>query len=221
MSSGGGGSKPAPVAVSQGERIQTRLARNQIDYYRGTYQPLEREFLSDANQDHSAKFAGQNAMAATRETTDVLRQAAQGTAPVDTAGIGGAIAGGRVAGMAQGTREKADMQLDGVNLGLGATADASRSLSQAGQSQTSAAIDATRLELMKQQAKNDQRAAVLGAIGQVGGTYVGYKAPEWKAASQAKADAAAALKKSLTAGSTQAGYTDADYKKWVAGQRKK
>jgi hypothetical protein len=43
--------------------------------------------------------------------------------------------------------------------------------------QTEAAIGKTRLSMAKQQAKNDERAALMGAVGSLGGMYAGYKLP--------------------------------------------
>lgn len=191
--SGGGGDKPKPVPVSAGEKIQTQLARDQIAYYRGTYAPLEKDFRDTVDQDPTARLQAQSGSASARETTQTLRDAALVGGPVNTAELGEARALSRVGAMAQGTRELADGRLDALGVGLGITADASKSLSQAGQIQTDAAIDRTRLALAKQQAKNAERAALAGAVGSLGGAYIGYKMPAWQAkqATQAKANATA------------------------------
>lgn len=179
--SGGGGDKPKPVPVSAGEKIQTQLARDQIAYYRGTYAPLEKDFRDTVDQDPTARLQAQSGSASARETTQTLRDAALVGGPVNTAELGEARALSRVGAMAQGTRELADGRLDALGVGLGITADASKSLSQAGQIQTDAAIDRTRLALAKQQAKNAERAALAGAVGSLGGAYIGYKMPAWQA----------------------------------------
>lgn len=175
--SGGGGGKPAEVKASASEKQQAQLARDQISYYRGTFAPLEKQFAETVDQDPSARLQGQNASASAREMTETLRGAAMTGAPVNTAEIAEAKTLGRVGGMAQGTRELADGRLEALGVGLGITADASKSLSQAGQLQTDAAIDKTRLALAKQQAKNDERGALAGAVGSLGGMYLGYKLP--------------------------------------------
>lgn len=206
---GGGGSKPEPIPVSQGEKIQTGLARDQIDYYRNTFAPLEGEFAKLVNQDPSARLQGQNATASAREMTDTLRGAAMNGGVVDTAEIAEGKTLGRVGGMAQGARELADGRLDALGVGLGITADATKSLGQAGQIQTNAAIDQTRLSLAKQQAKNDEKNALMGAAGSLGGMYLGYKLPEWKKGF----DLTAAGKKSTTLGASADGYSS----KYISG----
>ena len=189
----GGGSKPKPVPVSKGEKIQAQLAEDQIAYYRSTYAPLEKEFIYTVDQDPTARLQAQSGSASARETTQTLRDAAMLGGPVNTAELGEARALSRVGAMAQGTRELADGRLDALGVGLGITADASKSLSQAGQIQTDAAINRTQLALAKQQAKNAERAALAGAAGSLGGAYIGYNMPAWQAeqATQAKANATA------------------------------
>lgn len=208
--SGGGGGKPEQVKASEGEKIQAQLARDQINYYRGTYAPLEQQFLSEAGQDHSARLAGQNGSAAMRESTDTLRQAALSTAPVDTAALGTAITSGRVAGLAQGRRERDDGRLEGLGVGLGITADATKSLSQAGQIQTESAIDRTREQLAKMQAKNDLTAAKWGAVGTLAGagvSYYGLNRLGARQTTQDKANATASLMTTRIANGTA--YRDA------------
>lgn len=208
--SGGGGDKPKPVPVSQGEKIQAQLAKDQIAYYRSTYAPLEKEFRDTVDQDPTARLQAQSGSASARETTQTLRDAALVGGPVNTAELGEARALSRVGAMAQGTRELADGRLDALGVGLGITADASKSLSQAGQIQTDAAIDRTRLALAKQQAKNTERGALAGAVGSLAGAYIGYKMPAW----QANRDDAAAAAKSASLGGSQAGYSDQYLKGW-------
>lgn len=199
----GGGRKPKKVRASEGEKQQARLARDQINYYRGTFAPLEKQFAGLVDQDPSARLQGQNAAASSREMTDTLRGAALAGGPVNTAELGEARTLGRVGGLAQGTRELADGRLEALGVGLGISADASKSLSQAGQIQTDAAIDKTRNAMIKQQAKNDERNALAGAVGSLGGMYAGYKLPQWKA----EQEAAAAAKKSSSLGASRAGYS--------------
>ena len=172
----GGSKKPDPVPVSNGEKIQAQLAKDQIAYYRSTYAPLEKEFRDTVDQDPTARLRAQSGSASAREATQTLRDAAMVGGPVNTAELGEARALSRVGAMAQGTRELADGRLDALGVGLGITADASKSLTQAGQIQTDAAIDRTRLALAKQEAKNTERAALLGAAGSLAGAYIGYKA---------------------------------------------
>ena len=181
MSGGSKPKKPQEVQASEGEKQQARLARDQINYYRSTFAPLEKQFAELVDQDSSARLQGQNATASSREMTDTLRGAALAGGPVNTAELGEARTLGRVGGLAQGTRELGDGRLEALGVGLGISADASKSLSQAGQIQTDAAIDRTRSAMIKQQAKNDERNALAGAVGSLGGMYAGYKLPQWKA----------------------------------------
>lgn len=181
MSTGGGGSKPQAIQASAAEREQAKLAQEQINYYRGTFAPLEGEFARVVDRDPSARLQGQNASASAREMTETLRGAALAGGVVNTAEMGEARTLGRVGGLAQGKRELADGRLEALGVGLGITADATKSLSTAGQIQTDAAIGETRLALAKQQAKNDERNALMGAVGSLGGMYLGYKIPGWKA----------------------------------------
>lgn len=174
--SGGKNEKPQATPVSEGEKIQARLARDQIDYYKGTYQPLEQRFLSEAQQDYSPRLSAQAGSGAMRSATETLRQAAIGGGVTNTAALGAAIAEGRLAGAAQGRRERDDMRLDAINVGLGITADANRSLAQAGQLQTSSAIDRANEELVKMQAKQNTKNALVAAAGTLAGagaTYYG------------------------------------------------
>lgn len=178
--SGGGGDKPKEVKASEGEKIQAQLAKDQIAYYRSTYAPLEKEFVKEANQDHSAKLSAQAAIGANREVTGAMRSMIGRPAPVDTAALSGAVTSGRVAGMAEGVRQQADSRLDALKIGLGVTADASRSLSQAGSIQTGAAIDNARLEIAKQQEKSSMKEGIVGGLASAGGMYLGYKLPQWQ-----------------------------------------
>lgn len=213
--SGGGSKKPDPIMPSLGEKIQAQTARDQIDYYRNTYQPLEQAMLYDANQDRSSRFAAEAGTAATREITPSLQQAAMMGTTADTAALGSAVGQARGAGLAMGVRDQADRRADAVGVGLGATSDATKSLSQAAAIQTDVAIDKARLEIAKQQAKNDERAGYLGGLASLAGTYVGYKMPSWKQA----LDARKAAKQSLKMGSTQRGYSDQYLSGW-AGPKK-
>lgn len=203
----GGGSKPKEVQASEGEKQQAELARKQIGYYRDTFAPLEKRFADMADRDPSARLEGQNATASAREATETLRGAAIAGGVTSTAGIAEAKTMGRVGGMAQGVRELADGRLDALGVGLGITADSTKSLSQAGQIQTDAAIGQTRLALAKQQAKNDERNALVGAVASLGGMYGGYKIGQ-------KMEASAAHKQSVSLGSSKAGYSSGYLRGW-------
>lgn len=188
--SGGGGSKPEEVKASEGEKQQARLARDQIDYYRSTYAPLEQRSLSEANRDYSGRLSGQAASAGMRESTQGLRAAALSGASMDTTGVAGAISSGTAEALRAGKADQSQRRLEAMGVGLGLSGDATRSLSQAGSIQTSNAIDQVRAEWAEEQAKNDSRNAAYAAMGSAAGTYIGYKAPEWqhRAATQKKAN---------------------------------
>jgi len=169
--SGGGGDKPAPTPVSKGEKIQAQLAKDQYDYYKSTYVPLAQRMVSEASQDFSGRLAGQAGSAGMREATETLRATAMTGGGMDTSGLAGAITQARVGGQQQGLAERDQSRLDALGVGLGATADATKSLSQAGQIQTEAAIQSVRDKMAEQQAKAGERAALIGGLASVGATY--------------------------------------------------
>lgn len=208
----GGSSKPKEVPVSKGEKIQTQLAKDQINYYRSTFAPLETQFRDEVSQDHSARFAGQNATASMREMTPAMAGLAMSGSTLDTAGLAGATTSGRVAGMAQGVREQADGRIESLGVGMGITADANRTLSEAGRLQTSAAIDVTREKLADAQAKADVRNAALGAVAAVGGAY-GTKSY------LTNRENALAAENSLKLGGSSIGYSPAYLSGWTGPTR--
>lgn len=167
--------KPDPVPVSEGEKIQAKLAKEQIDYYRATYTPLEQKLIEDSKQDYSSRLSAQVGSAGMRQATEGLRSLALGSAPVDSADIAAGISDARVDAFAQGRRERDDARLDALGVGLGITADASKSLTEAGRIQTNAAIESVEAKLRKQQAKDSVKQAGFAAIGTLAGA-VGTKA---------------------------------------------
>ena len=169
--SGGGSSKPQATPVSGGEKIQASLAKDQYDYYKSTYVPLAQRMVSEASQDFSGRLAGQAGSAGMREATETLRATAMTGGSMDTSSLAGAITQARVGGQQQGLAERDQARLDALGVGLGATADATKSLSQAGQIQTEAAIQSVRDKMAEQQAKAGERAALIGGLASVGATY--------------------------------------------------
>lgn len=167
----GGSSSAKKTPVTDGEKIQTELARDQHQYYSSTYAPLENQFRDEVTRDYSSRLAGQNATASMREMTPTLANVAMSGSTADSGVLGDAVTGGRVAGLAQGARELADGRLESIGLGMGITADANRSLSEAGRIQTNAAIDRTREQIADAEAKSGLRNAVLGGVAAVGATY--------------------------------------------------
>lgn len=173
-----GPDKPDAVEVSQGEKIQAQLAKDQINYYRSTYAPLEGQYAQEAGRDYSSRLSGQAGSAGMREATPGLQQMALSSAPVDTARIGSAIGTARTAAAAQGRRTRDDGRLSALGVGLGVTADAGASLTSAGRGQTNSTIDAVSTEMAKQQARSSTQAAIGGAVGTLAGaglTYYGLK----------------------------------------------
>ncbi len=168
---GGKAKKPDPVPVSEGEKIQASLAKQQIDYYRATYAPLERRMADEANQDFSSRFSAQAGTAGMRQMTDDLKTMALSSAPVDSADLSAGISDARVEAFAQGRRERDDARLDALGVGLGMTAAASRSLTDAGRIQTNAAIEAVQAKMAKQQAKGSVKQAAVGALAAIGSAY--------------------------------------------------
>lgn len=167
----GGGDKPKATPVSAGEKIQASLAKEQYDYYKSTYAPLAKRMVNEASQDFSGRFAGQAGSAGMREATGTLRSTAMTGSTLDTSGLAGAITQARVGGQQQGLAERDQARLDALGVGLGATADATKSLSQAGQIQTEAAIQSVRDKMMEDDAKNQERMALIGGLASVGATY--------------------------------------------------
>lgn len=208
----GGSSKPKKTPVSEGEKISTQLARDQINYYRSTFAPLEGQFRDEVSKDYSSRFAGQNAAASMREITPTLAGVAAGGDMMNTGELAGGIAAGRVAGMAEGRRQRDDGMLDALGVGLGISADATSSLSDAGRLQTNAAIDRTRESLVKAQAKADTRNAALGAVAAVGGAY-GTKA--FLTNRQNKE----AFETSMRLGGSREGYSSAYLSGWTGPSR--
>lgn len=204
----GGSSKPKDVPVSQGEKIQTQLARDQISYYRSTFAPLETQFRDEASRDYSERLAGQNATSSMREMTPGLADVAMSGMSMDTASLAGATTAGRVAGTAQGKREQADGRLESLGVGMGITADANRTLSEAGRLQTNAAIDQTREKVAEMQAKAGVRNAALGAVAAVGGAYGTKSYLDSR-------DAKAAAAESSRLGASRAGYSPAFLSGWT------
>lgn len=207
----GGSKKAEKTKVSEGEKISAQLARDQIGYYRSTFAPLEGQFRDLASQNHSERFAGQNATAAMREMTPALGSIAQTGIMADTADMADGVTSGRVAGYAQGRRERDDGRLEALGVGLGISADATRSLATAGHLQTQNAVTHMREKTARAQAKADTRNAALGAIAAVGGAY-GTKS--YLTSQQRKA----AFDHSVQMGSSVGGYHSPEFSAWVRRQ---
>lgn len=198
--------KPDPVAVSEGEKIQAQVAKDQIGYYRGTYAPLEGEYADEAGADHTARLSAQARSAGMREASGGLQQLALSGAPVDTAALGSSLSAATDAAGVQGRRARDDGRLSALGVGLGITADAGQSLSSASQVQSGAAIDKVRAEMTKQQASASTRAATMGAVGTLAGaglTYYGMSS-----------QAGQAGKQSMKTGATQDGYSSKYMSGW-------
>lgn len=178
MSGGSKAPKPTPVEVSQGEQIQTRLAKDQYAYYAGTYAPLAKQMADESNADYSGRFAAQNATASMREAGNLYRASAASGGMGDTTSLADAAAQSRLAGTLQGKQSQLSSRLNALEVGLGATADATKSLSQAAHNQTELSIQATRSKMADKQAKADARNAAAGSLVSMGtsiGTAYGLK----------------------------------------------
>lgn len=175
-----GGDKPKEVKASEGEKIQAQVAKDQIDYYRSTYAPLEKQYADEAGRDYSARLSGQAGTAGMRAMTDTLQVAAAAGSPLDTAALSSGMTLGRVAGMAEGQRLSADGKLNALKVGLGATADATRSLTETSRMQTDSLIQAQQLKMEEAQTKAAGRAMTTAAVGQAAGMYAGYKLPQMR-----------------------------------------
>lgn len=207
-----GGSKPDEVKASEGEKAQAQLARDQINYYKSTYAPLEQAYADEAGRDYSARLSGQAGTSGAREMTETLQVAGAAGAPLNTAALSSGVTSGRVAGLAEGQRLSADGNLNALKVGLGATADATRSLTETSRLQTSSLIEAQQNKLEESKVKSAGRAMTLAAIGQVGGMAAGYYG------AGALANRAAA-QNSLTMGASQQGYSGAYLSGWTGPSR--
>ena len=98
-----------------------------------------------------------------------------------------------------------------MKVGLGATADATRSLTETSRMQTDSLIQAQQNKLAEAGEKAAGRAMTLAAIGQAGGMAAGYYGA-------GKLEAYQANKRSMTLGSTQAGYKSGEFKNWARAQ---
>lgn len=191
--------KPDATPVSEGEKIQTQLARDQIDHYRSTYAPLEKRMVDEASQDYSDRLAGQATSGSMRQATGALRSAALGSGPVDTSALSGAISQAGAQARAEGIRMRDDQRLDALGVGVGITSDAVSSLSAAGRSQTQAAIDSTRQKIEDMQNKSMVGNALWASAGTLAGAYGTYKG-------LGKLGSSTAAKTSQSLGASQAGY---------------
>jgi hypothetical protein len=210
MSVGGGGaSKPEEIKASESEKAQAGLAKDQINYYRGTYAPLEKQLADESNQDYSGRLSGQAGSAAARASTEAMRTMAMNGGVADVTSLGDAATRSRLDGNLQGASDQSGKRLDALGVGLGITADATKSLSEAGSVQTQSAIDRVHEAMVKSQAKSDTKNAMLGAIGSVAGaagTYYGMKQMAGKAATQAKAsDTADKMNRQISMGTAYKG----------------
>lgn len=198
--------KADPTPVSEGEKIQAQVAKDQIAYYRGTYAPLEGEYADEAGADYTSRLSAQASSAAMREASGGVQQLALSSAPVDTSALGSSLSAATDAAGAQGRRARDNGRLSALGAGLGITADAGQSLSSASQLQSSAAIDKVRTEMTKQQAAASTGAATMGAVGTLAGaglTYYGLSS-----------QAGQAGKQSMRVGATQDGYSSKYMSGW-------
>lgn len=210
--SSGGPDKPKEVQASEGEKMQAQLAKDQINYYRATYAPLEKQYADEAGRDYSARLSGQAGTAGMRGMTQALQVAGAAGSPMDTAALSGGTTLGRVAGMAEGQRLSADGKLNALKVGLGATADATRSLTEASRLQTSSLIEAEQLRMEEAKNKAAGRAMTMAALGQAGGMAAGYYGAGKLASMQA-------AKQSMTTGASRQGYSSAYLSGWSGPSR--
>lgn len=198
--------KDDPTPVSEGEKIQAQVAKDQIGYYRGTYAPLEGQYAAEAGRDYTSRLSAQAGSAGMREATPGLQQLALSSAPVDTAALGSSLSAATDAAAAQGRQVRDKGRLNALSVGLGVTADAGQSLSSASQTQTGAAIDSVREQMAKQQAAASVRAATVGAAASAAGSVATY------GALSNAGDSAGT--KSLKTGATQDGYSSKYLSGW-------
>lgn len=176
--SGGGGDKPKPTPVSEGEKIQAKLAKDQYAYYAGTYAPLAKNMADAAEVSYEGRLAGQNKSAAMREGSKTLQSVAASGGMADTNTLAGAVTEAGMEGLNAGKLDQNSRRFEALQVGLGGTADATRSLSTAANIQTNSAIEKVRFAMQDDQSSADEKNALYGAAGSLaaaGGTYYGMK----------------------------------------------
>lgn len=202
-----GGSKPKEQEASEGEKLQAQVAKDQIAHYRSTYAPLEQTYAEEAGRDYSPRLAAQAGVTGSRGMTEALQVAAGTASPLDAANLSSGVTLGRVAGMAEGRRLSSEGMNNAVKVGLGATADASRSLSEAARLQTDSLIQTQQNKLEEAKTKAAGRAMTLAAVGQAAGTAAGYYGAN-------KLESMQAAKVSSQLGSSRQGYSSAYLSGW-------
>ena len=183
--SGGGGDKPEPTPVSKGERIQTQLAKDQYAYYKGTYAPIAKDMADAASQDFSNRAAGQASSASMRAGSPTLQAVASSGSMMDSNTLADAMTTARMSGKQAGLQQRDTQRFEALGVGLGATADATNTLSRAGNIQTDAAIQNTKLSLANSQSDADTKNALYGAAGSVAAMYGTKAGLDWYGKKQA------------------------------------
>lgn len=178
---GGSSSKPKDTGPTKAERVQSQLAKEQIDHYRDVYHPLEDKYASEARRDYSTRMGGQAGAAAMRGGTEVLQGAALSRGPVESASMGTSVAAARMGGEYAARDMSREGSFSALNVGLGATGATVDSLSSASRSQAQEAIGAAQNSAMVKEARNGVRNALIGGAAAVGGTYAGKKYAEHQA----------------------------------------
>lgn len=194
---GGSSSKPKDTGPTKAERVQSQLAKEQINHYRDVYHPLEDKYASEARRDYSTRIGGQAGAAAMRGGTEVLQGAALSRGPVESASMGTSVAAARMGGEYAARDMSREGSFSALNVGLGATGATVDSLSSASRSQTQEAISAAQNSAMVKEARAGMRNALLGGAAAVGGAYAGNKYAQHKAGGtsgvQAPTDGAPAM----------------------------
>lgn len=190
--------KPDATPVSEGEKQQAALSREQYNHYKTTYSPIEHQFAEEVSRDYSARLGGQVGTAASREMTPGLQSMALSGAPVDTADLASTVTAGRQGAWAQGRRASEDGMLTAAKIGLGVSGDAGNSIGDAGRVQTNVALTDLQAKLQEQKAKSEERAALYGAVGQVAGVGLGYAGSKYLAGGQGAVGKQLSGKKTVT-----------------------
>ena len=172
---GGSSSKPKDTGPTKAERVQSQLAKEQINHYRDVYYPLEDKYASEARRDYSTRMSGQAGAAAMRGGTEVLQGAALSRGPVESASMGTSVAAARMGGEYAARDMSREGSFSALNVGLGATGATVDSLSSASRSQTQEAISAAQNSAMVKEARNGVGNALIGAAASIGGVYAGNK----------------------------------------------
>lgn len=167
---------PKKPEMSIGEKTQHAVAAAEWDHYKAQYQPIERDYLRDAQLDRSDRARSQASSAVMREGTDAMRLAALGGGVSGAGGaVGNAMTEARVGATAAEREERDGRILGALGVGRQLATDTTRSLSALGRSGAQGAIGEMRNKLKVDTARSAARAQMIGSVAGAGAAVYGHK----------------------------------------------